>query len=113
MNRRRLLALAGIGVGVPGGYFAWERYRSPALPDRMDVETLHTTDSPTFALGEEWEDPLGFEEERHHDFADAELLTRQYERRTSRSLRSSTRLISTRPISSSSRTECNQRPIWN
>lgn len=40
MNRRRLLAL--VGVGAPGGYLAWRWYRTPRLPDGLRVETLYT-----------------------------------------------------------------------
>ncbi|SDQ58042.1 hypothetical protein [Natronobacterium texcoconense] len=74
MNRRRLLALSGVGVGVSGGYLAreWHRSRSPTLPDGMDVDTHYTTDFPTFVLEEQWEGRADWREERHHVFADAD-----------------------------------------
>ncbi|MCU4924558.1 hypothetical protein OB905_00970 [Halobacteria archaeon AArc-dxtr1] len=41
MNRRAALGLLGVGVGVPGGYLAWNRHRSPTLPDGIEVDTLY------------------------------------------------------------------------
>lgn len=45
MNRRQLLALAGLGVGGPGSYLAWNRYdsSSPRLPNGVTVETRYLT----------------------------------------------------------------------
>ncbi len=45
MNRRQVLAFAGFGVGVPGGYLAWnwDDSSSPRLPDGVAVETLYLT----------------------------------------------------------------------
>jgi len=41
MNRRRFLALGGVGIGAGGGYIGWRWYSSPSIPDGMRVESQH------------------------------------------------------------------------
>ena len=41
MNRRTVLALAGAGLSIPGGYVAWNRFQSLSVPDGMHVDTLY------------------------------------------------------------------------
>ncbi|MFW6002969.1 MAG: hypothetical protein ACOCPT_00925 [Halanaeroarchaeum sp.] len=41
MNRRRYLALAGLGIGAVGGYTGWRWYRAPSVPDGMSVQPRH------------------------------------------------------------------------
>lgn len=71
MNRRIVLALVGAGVSVPGGYVAWNRYRSPSLPDGMAVETLYATGNVFGEPAPEDRD-LGPREEHHRIVEDEE-----------------------------------------
>jgi hypothetical protein len=41
MNRRRLLAACGAGVGTVAGGVAWRRVRGPAVPAELSVATDH------------------------------------------------------------------------
>ncbi|MFC7213885.1 hypothetical protein ACFQO4_07305 [Saliphagus sp. GCM10025334] len=71
MNRRRVLTLAGASASVPGGYVAWNWYRSPSLPDGMDVETLYVS-GDVFGEPAPPDRDLGSREERHRVIEDEE-----------------------------------------
>lgn len=71
MNRRHVLAAVGSGAGVSGGYVAWGRYRSPSLPDGVDVDTLYVPGDVFGEPGRE-RDGVGPREESHRTIDDAE-----------------------------------------
>ena len=71
MNRRTVLALAGIGAGVPGGYLGWNWYNSPSIPDGMDVDTLYVTGN-VFGEPAPEDHDIGSKEEHHRIIVDGE-----------------------------------------
>ncbi|WP_436346406.1 hypothetical protein [Natronorubrum sp. FCH18a] len=71
MNRRQVLAVVGARAGVSGGYFAWDWYQSPSLPDGMDVDTLYVTGNVFGEPAREHHD-VGPRDEYHRTIEDGE-----------------------------------------
>ena len=79
MNRRKFLAVGGLGLGT-GGYLAWNRFQSPSIPDGMTVETLYLERNvfdprDVFALREESYTLIADEETAASEFDDVEQVS--------------------------------------
>ena len=74
MFRRSVLARIGAGVGILGGYVAWNRYQSPSLPDGIDSKTLYVTGN-VFGEPDREDGAPGPREQRQRVIGDEESAT--------------------------------------
>ncbi|WP_233710802.1 hypothetical protein [Natronococcus pandeyae] len=70
MNRRKFLVIGGLGFGT-GGYFTWNWYQSPSLPDGMNVDTLYVRGN-VFGEPSPEDHQVGPREEHHRIIEDEE-----------------------------------------
>ena len=78
MKRRQVFSIVGIGVGVSGGYFAWDWYQSPPLPAGLAVDTRYIQGNAFGEPAQEHRD-LGPREEYHRIIRNEETAADEIE----------------------------------